>query len=127
MDIICLTTYLASSVRDLNAVDIPMRKSSEPLRSGLNRIDTAYYTVEDMIRLAFMLVPSDPKLGFHIPPFSSVPHLHLHVLAGKRTFLGRIKYPIARHEGGKGWSWFVSAEQTIEILQREGSVGVGRC
>lgn len=96
------------------------------------------------------------KSGFHIPPFSSVPHLHLHVFVMPHTFVGRLKYPIAnsasasrgdtvkpdgghlrgrgRGDGGegeeegrgKGWSWFVTAEQTMGILARGGTVGLGR-
>jgi hypothetical protein len=101
------------------------------------------------------------KSGFHIPPFSSVPHLHLHVFVLPHTFIGRFKYPLSertaaqanmrgssqgkpddrgevglgqlagqgRAEGkgtGKGWSWFVSAEQTVEILEKGGTVGLGR-
>ncbi|KAI9634509.1 HIT-like domain-containing protein [Dioszegia hungarica] len=86
-----------------------------------------------------------PKLGFHIPPFSSVPHLHLHVLVPPYTFLGKLKYPISHRSGGtstntfpedgkgigkrgsgKGWSWFVEARQARGILERGGSVKIGR-
>jgi hypothetical protein len=80
--------------------------------------------------LAYDLSPSTPKLGFHIPPFSSVPHLHLHVLAGKSTFLGRFKYriSISDRDGrvGKGWSWFVTTDQVEAILRRGDSVTLGR-
>lgn len=100
------------------------------------------------------------KTGFHIPPFSSVPHLHLHVLVPPYTFLGRFKYPIAsprsairevesqgvRREGNgvergewergercgkgerqkvKGWSWFVTIQQTVRILDNGGRVRIG--
>jgi hypothetical protein len=87
-----------------------------------------------MISLANILLhsqtttPHPPKLGFHIPPFASVPHLHLHILSGRYTMLGRFKYPIAKRAGkaGKGWSWFVEVGQVVEILERGGKVGVGR-
>ena len=35
------------------------------------------------------------KAGVHIPPFSSVPHLHLHVFVLPHTTIGRFKYPIS--------------------------------
>ncbi|WWD18162.1 hypothetical protein CI109_102611 [Kwoniella shandongensis] len=85
-----------------------------------------------MILLAHRLVPPDPppKMGFHIPPFSSVPHLHLHVFSGPHTFVGGLKYPISSHGKGKdkkkGLGWFVTAEQVEETLGRGGRVRLGR-
>jgi hypothetical protein len=76
--------------------------------------------------LALELVPSARKMGFHISPASSVPHIHLHVFAGKPTLLGRIKYPVWDRRGGKGWSWFVSWQQAVTILERGETIGLGR-
>lgn len=39
------------------------------------------------------------KMGFHIPPFSSVHHLHLHVLVAPYNLSGRLKYPLSRTWG----------------------------
>nr|ODO02614.1 hypothetical protein L204_01352 [Cryptococcus depauperatus CBS 7855] len=77
--------------------------------------------------LTYTLVPSDPppKLGFHIPPFYSVPHLHLHVFSGPHTFLGRFKYPTSSRKGGKGYGWFVTAKQVQQILEKGSAIGLG--
>nr|XP_032815448.1 histidine triad nucleotide-binding protein 3 isoform X1 [Petromyzon marinus] len=54
---------------------------------------------------------SDIRLGFHWPPFSSVTHLHLHVLApaSQIGFL-RLAYRL------NTW-WFVTSDQLIKILE----------
>ncbi|KDQ59151.1 hypothetical protein JAAARDRAFT_127632 [Jaapia argillacea MUCL 33604] len=70
------------------------------------------------------------KLGFHIPPFNSVNHLHLHVQALPYTSIfGRVKYPVVARTNGrnKGFSWFSELAQTIHILERDGRVGVFPC
>jgi hypothetical protein len=66
------------------------------------------------------------KMGFHIPPFSSVHHLHLHVLVPPYNFRGKFKYP-ARYKSGKekGWSWFVAVDQVQTILERGQRIGLG--
>lgn len=70
-----------------------------------------------------------PRLGFHIPPFISVDHLHLHVQAlPYKSYDKSLKYPIAEgnHGYSKGWGWFVTTEQTIKILEG-GVVKIGSC
>ena len=68
----------------------------------------------------------DIKLGFHVPPLNSIGHLHLHVLVPPFTALGKIQYPVNRRvDGGKGWSWFVTPRQAINILEAGGQVRVG--
>ncbi|KII89706.1 hypothetical protein PLICRDRAFT_52867 [Plicaturopsis crispa FD-325 SS-3] len=71
----------------------------------------------------------DRRLGFHIPPFNSVNHLHLHVQAlPYRSSIKRMKYPISKGSPeGKGFGWFVEIGQTIRILRRDGRVGVFPC
>jgi len=76
--------------------------------------------------LALELVPAVRKMGFHISPASSVAHIHLHVFAGKPTWLGRIKYPVRESSGGKGWSWFVSWQQAVTIIERGHTIGFGQ-
>jgi hypothetical protein len=66
------------------------------------------------------------KLGFHIPPFSSVAHLHLHVLVPPFTKFGSVQYPVReREDGGKKWTWFVTPEQVVAILGNGSGEGIG--
>lgn len=70
------------------------------------------------------------RLGFHIPPFNSVNHLHMHVQALPYiSFARRAKYPVVR--GGtrypKGFSWFVEVSQSIQILERGSRIGIFPC
>ncbi|ORY28590.1 hypothetical protein BCR39DRAFT_198067 [Naematelia encephala] len=91
--------------------------------------------------------PSRLNTGFHIPPFSSVHHLHLHVLSGKPTLLGRIIHPFfssgttsakdtqlqtgtgfgseEKEKERLGWGWYISGNQVVRILERGGRVGLG--
>lgn len=79
-----------------------------------------------MTARAVALRPQATKLGFHIPPFSSVHHLHLHVFTPPFTWLGRLMYPV-RHgkDGGKRWSWFVTPDQAMSILEAGRRIGLG--
>ncbi|KAK8865655.1 hypothetical protein IAR55_000800 [Kwoniella newhampshirensis] len=100
--------HVVDSVKDLTSDHLPLLRS--------------------MTSLAERLVPPDPppKMGFHIPPFSSVPHLHLHVFSGSHTFIGRFKYPISTHGDEKGLGWFVTANQVERTLAAGARVGLGR-
>ncbi|KAH7928109.1 HIT-like protein [Leucogyrophana mollusca] len=73
---------------------------------------------------------SERRLGFHIPPFNTVNHLHLHVQAlPHKSFARRMKYPIVGGFGPytKGFSWFVEAGQAVRILDQGGQVRISPC
>ncbi|EIW72846.1 hypothetical protein TREMEDRAFT_24796 [Tremella mesenterica DSM 1558] len=96
--------HIVSTVEELRPHHLPLRQSS-------------------ILRLKLVLMDTGVKMGYHIPPFSSVHHLHLHVITPPFTLMGRMQYPIRRGvDGGKGWTWFVSSDQVETILQREGSI-----
>ncbi|KAJ8270544.1 hypothetical protein GJAV_G00116170 [Gymnothorax javanicus] len=54
---------------------------------------------------------SDIRLGFHIPPFYTVPHLHLHVLAPASQMTDR-----SLHTYGPRAFWFITADKLIQRL-----------
>ncbi|XP_041963585.1 histidine triad nucleotide-binding protein 3 [Alosa sapidissima] len=58
---------------------------------------------------------SDVRFGFHWPPFCSVTHLHLHVLApvSQMGFMSRIFYRLDSY-------WFITADQLIQRLNSLG-------
>lgn len=83
------------SVSDLQSIDLPM-----------------LYEMKDMADE--LLSDSSWRLVFHIAPFNSVQHLHLHVLAPVNTMslFGRLKY----------WSetrWCMSWESVVTRLEQD--------
>jgi len=69
-------------------------------------------------------------MGFHIAPFNTVEHLHLHVQGVPYASLRRAaKYFIASGYGfyTKGFSWFVELDQAIDILGRGKAINIMPC
>ncbi|KAJ3304181.1 hypothetical protein HDV03_003034 [Kappamyces sp. JEL0829] len=56
----------------------------------------------------------DRVVGFHIPPFNSMPHLHLHVL--QKPFLNA--WRMAKYPKG-GARWFVELDTLIDSMERK--------
>ncbi|XP_038583421.1 histidine triad nucleotide-binding protein 3-like isoform X3 [Micropterus salmoides] len=52
----------------------------------------------------------DVRMGFHLPPFSSVPHLHLHALApaSKMNFRSLLHYGPQSH-------WFITVSDVLDV------------
>ncbi|KIL65739.1 hypothetical protein M378DRAFT_161730 [Amanita muscaria Koide BX008] len=74
--------------------------------------------------------PEMRRVGFHIAPFNSVEHLHLHVQGTPYLSLRKAAgYLIASGYGPytKGFSWFIEVEQAIGILERGGTVKLIPC
>ncbi|XP_070782059.1 adenosine 5'-monophosphoramidase HINT3-like [Enoplosus armatus] len=59
----------------------------------------------------------DVRMGFHVPPFSSVPHLHLHVLApaSKMNFKSQLHY-------GPQSYWFITVDKVLSQLKTRGKI-----
>ena len=76
-------------------------------------------------------VGEERRFGFHIPPFRSVDHLHLHCLQLPfRSTLKGLKYRVAEPRGKeyrKGWSWFAEWRQTCALLEAGKKVQVKSC
>jgi len=78
--------------------------------------------VQDMLNVGKQLVETHipenlrttVKFGYHVPPFTSVDHLHMHVLAGKphSYWSGHVSF-------AKNTPWFITAEQMINKLQKQ--------
>lgn len=56
----------------------------------------------------------DYKLCFHVPPFNTVKHLHLHVLAPASSMS-----QFAKWEFSTGSKWCVSCEEVVEALKKK--------
>ncbi|XP_060908089.1 adenosine 5'-monophosphoramidase HINT3-like [Labrus mixtus] len=59
----------------------------------------------------------DVRMGFHVPPFSSVPHLHLHTLApaSKMNLKSQLHYGPQTH-------WFITVDKVLTQLKTRGRV-----
>ncbi|KAF9984628.1 hypothetical protein BGZ75_003790 [Mortierella antarctica] len=63
--------------------------------------------------------PEDTKLGFHVPPFNTVGHLHLHVLGGEfKSRFRKMKYEPKR-------MWYMDLAQLQADLEKKRRVQEG--
>ncbi|KAF8318473.1 HIT-like protein [Clavulina sp. PMI_390] len=64
--------------------------------------------------------PHHRKFGFHIPPFTSVQHIHLHCfgLPFKSTIHKWEFLTSERQNGTKGFSWFAEVSQVMRTLEQ---------
>ena len=91
-----------------------------PMSCGGEISDFMYFTANIMIT----------RMGFHIAPFHSVEHLHLHVHGlPYRSPWRAAKYPVIAGHGTltKGFSWFVEIEQAIQIVKSRKAVQILPC
>lgn len=115
----------SSSAVPLTSRDTPFAPA-EPIMSTLSE-----RTAVDLNTQPLPAPTSKRRYGFHIPPFNSIDHLHMHCLVEPLSIIGRIKYPISGpspHEHPpliKGYSWFVSAQQAIDLLRAKRRIRVG--
>ena len=74
--------------------------------------------VEDMCRVGSKLLTSiepqrEHKFGFHVPPWNSVDHLHLHCFALPHRGCLAVKYQVT----DTAWAGYMTAAQAIARLQ----------
>ncbi|XP_026197946.1 histidine triad nucleotide-binding protein 3-like [Anabas testudineus] len=60
---------------------------------------------------------NDVRMGFHLPPFSSVPHLHLHALAPASQMK-----PRSQLRYGSQSYWFIPVDKVLSQLKTQGKV-----
>ncbi|XP_037304556.2 adenosine 5'-monophosphoramidase HINT3-like [Pungitius pungitius] len=80
--------------------------------------------VERMVEMGWSILKKnkisdleDVRMGFHVPPFSSVPHLHLHALApaSEMSFASLRRYGPQSH-------WFITVDKVLSQLKTRGKV-----
>ncbi|KAH9930060.1 HIT-like protein [Fomitopsis serialis] len=104
------------NVKSLTAKDAPM----------VSRMSEIGHRVLDDLKVP----TTSQRLGFHIPPFFSVNHLHMHAQGLPYCSTARaLKYRVSAGSGahGKGFSWFCEADQAVRILAKGGQIAVFPC
>ncbi|KAJ3321348.1 hypothetical protein HDV06_004452 [Boothiomyces sp. JEL0866] len=71
--------------------------------------------LHNMTRIAKQMINSTKLvLGFHVPPFNSIDHLHLHIIEKPfKNVFRALKYPDSRF-----CNWFVPLDKLVAALER---------
>ncbi|KAJ8356876.1 hypothetical protein SKAU_G00196700 [Synaphobranchus kaupii] len=96
--------YLVVPNRHIDSC-ISLRKEHVPLVEKMVEMGKAVLLKHHVADLA------DIRMGFHVPPFYSVPHLHLHVLAPASQMNLRSLY----NYGPRAF-WFITVDQLLQKL-----------
>lgn len=103
----------------------------EMQRLGNNALDVIAQQAHDISTVKSDAEVGERRFGFHIPPFRSVDHFHLHCLQLPfRSTLKGLKYRVAEPPSAdyfKGWSWFAEWRQTCALLDAGRKVEVKSC
>mmetsp|Transcript_35470 Transcript_35470/g.99942 ORF Transcript_35470/g.99942 Transcript_35470/m.99942 type:complete len:143 (-) Transcript_35470:381-809(-) len=96
---LCCPRRHIPNVSSLTEEDLPL------LRRMVALADT--FVLEKLPKVS---PPRPILMGFHVPPFGSIDHLHMHVLVGDLSFFAGLKYT--------GF-WFISTGDLIAKLEKE--------
>ncbi|KAI9206805.1 HIT-like domain-containing protein [Polychytrium aggregatum] len=77
----------------------------------VDKMSQAAHTVLEQLGVS----PEDRQLGFHVPPFNMMAHLHMHTLG--KPFLGWLG-PWAFPDAPNGSWWYLGAERLTRALQK---------
>ena len=83
-----------------------------------DKVEPCCCAVEDMCRIGSKLLTSiephrEHKFGFHVPPWNSVDHLHLHCFALPHRSCLALKYKVT----DTAWAGYMTAAQAVARLQ----------
>ncbi len=62
--------------------------------------------------IKFFLIFLISRTGFHVPPFNSLEHLHMHIISGEyKNFFQQIAF--------SSFPWFRTTEKALSIIQKK--------
>uniref|UniRef100_A0AAZ3QFQ5 Adenosine 5'-monophosphoramidase HINT3 n=1 Tax=Oncorhynchus tshawytscha TaxID=74940 RepID=A0AAZ3QFQ5_ONCTS len=90
-----------------------LRKEHIPL----GKVNTGPSVLQFLRILTCSLVFVFHRMGLHMPPFSSVPHLHLHVIAPA----SQMSITSLRNYGPQSY-WFITVDKVLQQLRTQNQV-----